>query len=110
MKTMNSIMTGLELGSEGNRVTREFQDFGLRLAEQLGDMKHKALYIKLAKNVERPILLDALEFVADSHARSKGRLFMWKLKQLREERVKKECSRLDSNQGPRLYKSRALTD
>ena len=84
-------MVNLELGSEGNRVTQEFQDFGLRLAEQLGDLPHKSLYIKLAKTVERGLLLDTLEFVADSNARSKGRLFMWKLKQLRDEKdMKKE--------------------
>ena len=88
MKDMNDIMVNLELGSEGNRVTQEFQDFGLRLAEQLDDHKHKALYIKLAKTENRGLLQDALEAVLDSNARSKARLFMWKLKQLREERAK----------------------
>ena len=91
MKNINEIMVNLERGSEGKGVTREFQDFGLRLAEQLGDLPHKSLYIKLAKTVERGLLLDTLEFVADSNARSKGRLFMWKLKQLRDEKdMKKE--------------------
>lgn len=88
MKSMNSIMTNLELGGDDKRVTREFQDFGLRLAEQLDDMKHKALYIKLAKTMDRALLLDVLGFVADSNARSKGKLFMWKLKQLRDEKSK----------------------
>jgi len=33
----------------GRYVSREFQDFGYRLAEELGDLRHKSLYIKLAK-------------------------------------------------------------
>jgi hypothetical protein len=61
----------------------EFQDFGYRIAEQLNDISHKSLYIKLAKTVERNTLLDALEFVKGTKAKSPARLFMWKLKELR---------------------------
>ncbi len=88
MKKLDELMVNLELGSEGNRVTREFQDYGLRLAEQLGDTQHKALYIKLAKTLERRLLQDALEFVLDAKAKSKARLFMWKLQQLKAEKPK----------------------
>jgi hypothetical protein len=65
-------------------VSREFQTFGLHLAEVLDDYKHRSLYIKLAKTVHRSILEKALSFVADSTARNKGALFMWKLKELRK--------------------------
>ncbi len=64
-------------------VSREFQTFGLHLAEELDDYKHRSLYIKLAKTVHRAILEKALSFTADSKARNKGALFMWKLKELR---------------------------
>lgn len=63
-------------------VSREFQSFGIHIAEELNDYKHRSLYIKLAKTVHRSILEKALSFVADSNARNKGALFMWKIGQL----------------------------
>ena len=64
-------------------VSREFQTFALRLAEDLDDYKHKAIYMRLAKTVHRSLLEKALSFAIDSHAKNKGALFMWKLKELR---------------------------
>lgn len=66
-------------------VSREFQTFGLKIAEQLDDYKHRSLYIKLAKTVHRSILERVLSFVVDSNAKNKGALFMWKLKELRKD-------------------------
>ncbi|HEX8931931.1 MAG TPA: hypothetical protein VF810_02135 [Patescibacteria group bacterium] len=65
-------------------VSREFQTFGLHLADVLDDYKHRSLYIKLAKTVNRSILEKALSFARDSKADNKGALFMWKLKELRK--------------------------
>lgn len=64
-------------------VSREFQSFGMHLAEELDDYKHRSLYIKLAKTTHRSILEKALSFAIDSNARNKGALFMWKLKDLK---------------------------
>ncbi|KKW32070.1 MAG: hypothetical protein UY77_C0038G0008, partial [Candidatus Uhrbacteria bacterium GW2011_GWA2_53_10] len=36
---------------EDKYISREFQAFGIYLAENLGDYKHKSLYIRLAKTV-----------------------------------------------------------
>jgi hypothetical protein len=69
-------------------ISREFQTFGLHLAEQLDDYKHKSLYIKLAKTVHRAILERALTFAIDSTATNKGALFMWKLKEIRGQSAK----------------------
>ncbi len=66
-------------------VSREFQDFGYRLAVSLGDLPHKSLYIKMAKEIERGILERALAFVSDANAQSKARLFMWKVRQLKKQ-------------------------
>jgi hypothetical protein len=66
-------------------VSREFQTFGLHLAEQLDDYKHKSLYMKLAKTVHRSLLEQALSFASDSNADNKGALFMWKLKELKQQ-------------------------
>ncbi|MBD3250627.1 MAG: hypothetical protein GF381_03605 [Candidatus Pacebacteria bacterium] len=67
-------------------ITREFQDFGYRLAVELDDLKHKSLYIKMAKEEERSVLEQALRYVADANARSKAKLFMWKVSELKKEK------------------------
>ena len=64
-------------------ISKEFQKYGYDLAMELGDPEHKALYIKMAKEVPRPILEKARYFVKDAKARSRGRLFMWKVKELK---------------------------
>lgn len=69
--------------TEDKYISREFQLYGYHLAEELNDMKHKSLYIKLAKTHHRAVLEKALQFCIDSNARNKGALFMWKLKQLK---------------------------
>ncbi len=69
---------------EDKYISREFQAYGIYLAEALGDYKRRALYIRLAKTVPRAILEKALSFVKDSNARSRARLFMWKLAKLRK--------------------------
>jgi len=64
-------------------VSQEFQDYGLRLAHELNDLAHKSLYIRLAKKEKRSLLELARSYVADAHVRSKAKVFMWKLKELR---------------------------
>jgi len=71
--------------SKDRYISREFQSYGINLAEELDDYKHRSLYIKLAKTVHRSILEKALSFVVDSNARNKGALFMWKLKELKSQ-------------------------
>ena len=74
-------------------VSREFQDFGLRLARELNDMKNKSLYIKLAKTVPRHILEEAKNSIKDaSNVRSKAKLFMWKLAQIKKEAKQKTAA------------------
>jgi len=65
-------------------VSREFQKYGYDLAMELGDPEHKALYIKMAKEIPRPILEKARYFIKDARARNKARLFMWKVKELKK--------------------------
>jgi len=72
---------------EDKYISREFQAFGIYLSEELNDYKHKSLYIKLAKTVHRSILEKALSFCKDAKTTTlnKGALFMWKMKQLKDE-------------------------
>ncbi|MBI4973259.1 hypothetical protein HZC27_01480 [Candidatus Roizmanbacteria bacterium] len=81
MKTIADILKTFN-PLEDKYVSREYQSFGVHLSEKLQDEPRKSLYIKLAKTVPRPVLEQALRFVVDSHARRKGALFMWKLKEL----------------------------
>lgn len=64
----------------------EFQDYGVYLSEVLHDPKHKALYIKLAKEKPRGLLEEAKGFAKEYNTKSvnRGKLFMWKLKELTE--------------------------
>lgn len=83
MQSLKTILSHLNIDDTDKYLSREFQKYGIYLAERLDDMPHKALYIKLAKNESRQALAEALSFVLDSNARSKARLFMWKLKELK---------------------------
>jgi hypothetical protein len=75
------------------RNTYEFQAYGNKLAEDLHDIKHRTLYIKLAKEEDRKLLETALAFVLDTDKKTGlGKLFMWKLKELRKERDQKEMT------------------
>ena len=66
-------------------ISREFQDYGYRLAEELGDLKRASLYIKLAKETPRGFIETARNFVKDaSRVKSRPRLFMWKLTELKK--------------------------
>jgi hypothetical protein len=46
--------------SRDYRCSHEFQAYGNRLADELGDKKHRSLYIKLAKTEDRSVLEDSL--------------------------------------------------
>lgn len=84
MQSIKQVLTKFD-PVEDKYISREFQTFGIHLAESLDDYKHRSLYIKLAKTTHRSILEKALSFCIDSKARNKGALFMWKLKQLKNE-------------------------
>lgn len=82
MKSVSDILQSFN-PTHDKYISREFQSFGIYLAEKLNDYKHKSLYIKLAKVTHRSILEKALSYVEDSNAKNKGALFMWKLKQIK---------------------------
>ena len=81
--TLSSVLSDYKPKDKNKYISREFQDFGYRLAVELDDLEHKSLYIRLAKNTERGLLEQARSFVSDSQAKSKAKLFMWKLKELK---------------------------
>lgn len=81
----------LKIEKRGKYIKKEFQAYGLQLAEELSDWKNRSLYIRLAKTHPRPLLEKARLFIKDQtrgSVKSKARLFMWKLKQLKDEKTK----------------------
>ncbi len=71
---------------EDKYIAYEFQKYGYDLADELGDLKNKSLYIKLAKETPRGLLEAAKNFVKDAYqVKSKPKLFMWRLQQLKKE-------------------------
>ncbi len=93
-QTVGSLFDDYQVGDSGKYISREFQDFAYRLAVGLDDLEHKGLYMKLAKEEDRWLLEEALRFVSDAkQVKSKGRLFMWKLSQLKKEKTKKASSK-----------------
>lgn len=71
---------------EDKFISFEFQKYGYELAKELGDLKNKSLYIKLAKETSRGLLESARSFVKDAYnVKSGPKLFMWKLAQLKKE-------------------------
>lgn len=72
---------------EDKYVSYEFQKYGYELAKELGDLRRTSYYIKLAKETPRGLLETARNFVKDAYnVKSRGRLFTWKLTQLRKSR------------------------
>jgi len=79
---------------KGKYVTKEYQDYGIRLAKKLGaDKKQYSMFIKFAKVKPRGLLEKAYSFTDDyPGAKDKVRIFMWKLKQVEDEyKAKKEA-------------------
>jgi hypothetical protein len=87
MQKVGDIIGKYKVEDKDKYVSREFQKYAYDLAVELGDLAHKSLYMRLAKTTPRILMEKARSFVKDaSNARSKGRLYMWKLKQLKEEK------------------------
>lgn len=72
------------------RNSYEYQAYGNRLADELADPKHRALYIKLAKSENRVLLEKAREAAIASDVVNKGKIFMWKLTELKKALTTKE--------------------
>ncbi len=77
--------------SRDKYISREFQKYGYELAKELGDLKSKSLYIKLAKETPRGLLEAARSFVKDAYdVKSPKKLYMWKLAELKKQKKVKK--------------------
>lgn len=88
LTSVGDILNKYKIDDTDKYVSREFQKYAYDLAVELNDLAHKSLYMKLAKETPRILLEKARSFVKDAeNAQSKGRLFMWKLAQLKAAKV-----------------------
>jgi hypothetical protein len=76
--------------SKDKYISRDFQAYGIWLAEELNDYKNRGMWIKLAKTNHRSVLEQAYSFVKDSTADNKIGLFLWKLKQIKQLKTQKQ--------------------
>lgn len=84
MKSISKIIAETKFKDRPKNIAYEFQEYGVFLAESLDDTKHYGLYIKLAKEVDRKLLEEALNYTKGYYnAKNKARVFMWKLKELK---------------------------
>ncbi|OGH02824.1 MAG: hypothetical protein A2798_00095 [Candidatus Levybacteria bacterium RIFCSPHIGHO2_01_FULL_37_17] len=67
-------------------ISRDFQQFGIWLAEEMEDYKNRGMWIRLAKINHRSVLEQCLSFVKDSNADNKIALFLWKLKEIKNQK------------------------
>jgi hypothetical protein len=82
MKSVQQILKNFN-PTKDKYISREFQSFGIYMAEEFNDYKNRGMWIKIAKTNHRAVLEKALSFVKDSTADNKIALFLWKLKQLK---------------------------
>jgi hypothetical protein len=84
MKSIAKAISEVKFKERPKNISREFQFYGCFLAESLEDTKRYSLYIKLAKELPRSILEEALNYTKGYYnAKSKAKVFMWKLASLR---------------------------
>ncbi len=82
-KISNILPQRLDPEEKQHYISQEFQDYGYRLAMEMGEENRKAMYIKLAKTKPRQLLEQARTYVTDyPAAKNKGKLFLWKIKDL----------------------------
>jgi hypothetical protein len=75
--SMGDYMKNLRQKAKDSHVYRKYQLTGLQIAEILGDSKHKALYIKLAKEGNGDRLIGIAKDVAErKEVKNKGAYFM----------------------------------
>ena len=85
MKSIKAVIAEVKFKDRPKNIAHEFQEYGVYLAESLDDTKHYGLYIKLAKELDRKLLEEALNYTKEYYgAKSKAKIFMWKLKQLKK--------------------------
>lgn len=90
MQSLKQLLLKYDLDNTGKYISREFQEYGYRLAVDLDDVRRAGMYIKFAKTLDRSLLEICRNFVKDApNVKNKTKLFLWKLKQVKDEQKNK---------------------
>lgn len=84
-KDLLSTYNLLDQNEKKNYTHYEFQSFAYKLAKDLNDLTNLKIYMRLAKKVERSLMERAYSYALDAKSDNRGKMFMWKLKELRKE-------------------------
>ena len=85
MKSIKTAIAETKFKNRPKNIAHEFQMYGVYLAETLEDTKRYSLYIKLAKELNRSLLEEALNYTKGYYnAKNKAKVFMWRLKELKK--------------------------
>ncbi len=88
MKSIKTVIQETKFKDRPKNLSQEFQVYGVYLAESLDDTKHYSLYIKLAKELPREMLNEALTYTKEYYnAKNKAKVFMWRLNELKKNPV-----------------------
>lgn len=86
MQSLKTILEKHKVGEPDKYISREFQQYGYDLATELDEPERVSLFIKLSKETPRWMLDSARGYVKDyPNAKSRGKLFMWKLSQIKKD-------------------------
>lgn len=84
--SLGNLLDKYKIEDKQRRISQEFQDYAYRLAVELSDTAHTSIYMRMCKNTPRFILEEARIFVKGAvAAKSKAKLYMWKVKQMKDE-------------------------
>ncbi len=65
-------------------VKYDFQELGLMIASRLGEWSKRSFYIKLAKEEDKKLLMQAYMYAADAPLKKRPALFLWRLEDLKQ--------------------------
>lgn len=91
-QSLQDLLQKYKISDTGRYISQEFQDYAYRLAMNLNnsnpeDRQTISMCMRLVKTKPRGLLERAESFVKDANAKNKVALFLWKLKQLENEKV-----------------------
>lgn len=89
--SLQTLLDKYKISTSGRYISQEFQDYAYRLAMTLNnsnpeDRQTISMCMRLVKTKPRGLLERAESFVKDANAKNTVALFLWKLKQLEEEK------------------------
>jgi hypothetical protein len=108
LSSIQDLLKDLNLDKRRKYLKEEYQAYGLQLAREMDEWDKRAMYIRLAKQTDRKLLEKARLFIKDQtkgSIKTPGKLFLWKLKQLKDEANSREIQNENKKQPKEKSKS-----